>query len=188
MELLPSVKGTKQKTPDIKLESLPEVVGAEMTDEELEEASRDAGMVVIDKRKIRGFHKIGKYLKQSGLVEIKRGRLAARIESLERARKVMLEIVEDKVICMGPDEKPVVHHTVVLAAAGALVAIVNAENESDQLDLKLEKIHQSAAPLMAGGPSNQIPPPNVPFVAIQSFNQHNHAGVAPKVIEVENSH
>lgn len=144
----------------------------EMTHEEVEQAKADAGLAVLDSKKIRGFKKIGKFLRAQGFVEVAQGRLVGRLEALERARRVMLELVEDKVVFMSTDqERPVVHHEVVLAAANALVAVVRAENEIDALAIKFDGAI-ATAPNMA--PLHCAPPPDRPFVAIKTEKVEVH--------------
>lgn len=138
----------------------------ELTDAEIRKATCDAGMVILDRAKIRGFAKIGKLLKREGLIEVKRGRLAGRQDNLERARKVMMELIEDRVVMMGTDnQKPVIHHEVTLAATNALVAIISTENKCDELDLELENKRGSYVPTQA--PSNKLPPDEMGFEAIE---------------------
>lgn len=134
----------------------------EITDAEIQEATKEAGMVVLDPKKIRGLAKIGRVLKRAGMVEVARGKMAARQDALERARKVLLEMIEDKVVFMAGDDKPVVHHEVVLSASNGLVAIVRAENEIDELNLQLETLAQKQAPPTA--PANKLPPIEIGFL------------------------
>lgn len=143
----------------------PAAEGTELTDEELREAAADAGLAILDKRKIRGFSKIGKHLRKVGLIDVARGKMWGRLDALERGRAVMLQLVEDRVTFMATDDKPVVHHEVVLAAANALAIIVRAENETDKTCMDLEKgLLQDAKPTG----SRSFPPPGSPVIPIQA--------------------
>lgn len=161
IEAGPLPKGMDDVEPeDQKLDDPP------MTDAELSQAVSDAGLVVISRKKIKGLAKVGKELKRAGMIDISRGRYAGRVDALERVRAVMLELVEERVQFTDNDpERPVVNQDVVIAAANTLVAVVLAENKTDETAINFEKTVAPKGPELA--PRNQLPPSTTPLVAMQ---------------------
>jgi len=146
-------------TPDYKQpESLPEITEAEAM-----EAVREAGMSIVNFHRVRKFAILGRYLRQCGLLDVARGKMASRLEALERARDVMLKITEGDVPVLDKNGVEMDGTSARIAAAQALNLIARTENDSVELNLKMERM--LAAPPKPSH-SNKAPPPGF-NVAIQ---------------------
>lgn len=124
------------------------------------QSAKDAGMNLVDLSRVKHFRKIGQFLAKQGLVHVQRGKLLGRAESLEKARKKLECLLAKEYYDNTSEEpEPIAETTgkMMVAIAQTLGVIVKVENETAELDLKLEKIWRDDAPKVA--PANRPLPP-----------------------------
>lgn len=117
--------------------------------QDVEVAIKETGLTRLNLRRIRGYSKVSKMLKSVGLIEVERGLLALRQEAMATARDELVRMVISGEV---PDE-------IRVAAAEALRSLVVAENETTELNLRLEELERSTAPVPK--PGQGLPPAGV---------------------------
>jgi hypothetical protein len=101
----------------------------EIPEEKANQTFKELGLEVLTLKRIRGYKKVSQILKKIGMVEYERGRLLHREMHLEVARQSLADICNSS---GGADTK--------VAAAMALNAIVQAENKTAELNIRLEEL------------------------------------------------
>jgi len=104
----------------------------EIPEEKTNQTFIEMGLESLNLKKIRGYKKVSQILKRVGMVEYERGRLLHREMHLEIARAALAEVVAGTT---SADTK--------VAAAMALNAIVQAENKTAELNIRLEELAKS---------------------------------------------
>lgn len=133
-----------------------------ISESEAIEATKEAGMHLVNLSRVKHYTKIGRYLAKAGLVPLHRAKLMGRMEALEVAREKLQKMMDKEYFDDERDPEkaePVAISTgkMLLGLAQAIGTIANVENQTAELDVKLDKLSRDDAPKAAH--TNQAPPP-----------------------------